>query len=220
MQFCFIHEVSCPGAVEAAGEYGASRLLMPTTGSANDLRRLARARGMRAEIFVAVSPADSDTLDAELDVFGTDLPDGVILADCRGRRDLQRLSVKLGVREAQANRPEGVVRVLAMAGQSAAGVLKLPDFVGGARRLVGLVYDPAALSQATGLDPAASPLKAAMSQVAFSAAAANVAAFFALSSDQDPAKLVRRCAQLRRGGYAGAILKTPAQFAAAQGVPT
>jgi citrate lyase subunit beta/citryl-CoA lyase len=217
MQFCFIHEVSRPGAIEAADESGASRLLLPAAGSANDLRRQARARGMRAEIFVAVSPADSDALDAELDALGPDLPDGVVLADCRDRRDLQRLSVKLGVREAQANRPEGVVRILAIAGQSAAGVLKLPDLAGGARRLAGLVYDPGALARDIGVELESSTLKTAMSLAVFAAVAANVPAFLALSPNQDPATLLRRCAQLRRAGYAGAILKTPAQFAAARG---
>ncbi len=211
-----IHEASCPEAVEAADDCSASILLLPTAAIANELRGLARARAMSAAIFVAVSPADSGALEAELDALGSDLPDGVLLSDCRGRADLQKLSAKLSVREALANRPEGAVRILAMAGQSAAGVLALPDFAGGARRLNGLAHDPVALAQAIAIDPAASTSDTAMSLVAFAAAAANVPAFLALSPHQDPATLVRQCAQVRGAGFAGVILRTPAQFVAAQ----
>ncbi len=210
----FIHEASSPEAIEAADDCSASALLLPTVAAASGLRGLARARGMRAAIFVAVSPTDSGALEAELDALGADLPDGVLLADCRGRADLQRLSAKLAVREARANRPEGAVGILAMAGQSAAGVLALPDFSGGARRLQGLAHDPYALAQAIGADPAASTSDTAMSLAAFAAAAANVPAYLALSPDQDPATLIRRCAQIRGAGFAGAILRTPAQFLA------
>ena len=212
----FIHEVSCPEAVEAADDCSASILLLPTPAIADELRAMARARDMRAAMFIAVPSADSDALEAALDALGSDLPEGVLLADCRGRADLQRLSAKLAVREALANRPEGAVRVLAMAGQSAAGVLALPDFTGGARRLDGLVHDPIALAQAIGADPAASTSVTARSLAAFAAAAANVPAFLALSPHQDPATLVSRCAEVRRAGFAGVILRTPAQFVAAR----
>ena len=175
---------------------------------------------MRVGIFVAISSADSPELDAELDMLGPDLPDGVLLADCRGRADLQHLSVKLSVREALANRPEGAVRILALAGQSPAGVLALSDLPGGTRRLAGLLWDPAALAQAIDIAPEASTVKMAGSQVVFAAAAAGVPAFFVASPLQDDdATLVRRCAQARRAGFAGAVLKTPAHFAAVRRRP-
>ncbi len=210
MQTRFIHEVSSPEAFDAAEDCGASTILLPAV-AFRKFRR--RARGMGAGIFVAVSSADSVALDAELDAFGSDLPDGVALADCRGRADLQRLSIKLAVREALANSPEGAVRILAMAGQSAAGVLALPALAGGPSRLFGLAWDPGVLAQAIEVDPAAATLKMAASQLVFAAAAARVPAFFALSAQQDDATLTRRCAHVRRAGYGGVILKTPAQFA-------
>lgn len=211
MQTLFIHEVSSCEAFDAAEACRATTILLPAVAALGEFRR--RARGLGAEIFVAVSAADSATLDAELDALGSDLPDGVALADCRGRIDLQHLSIKLAVREALANRPEGSVRVLAMAGQSAAGVLALPAFAGGLGRLAGLAWDPGVLGQAIGIDLAAPTLKIAASQVVFAAAAARVPAFFALSPQLDAATLTRRCAQVHRAGYGGVILKTPAQFA-------
>ena len=212
MQEKLIHEISSLEALEAAEACGASTLLFPTVAAFVEFRR--RSRGMDAGVYVAVSDAGSPALDAELDSLGSDLPDGVVLADCRGRADLQRLSVKLAVREALAKRPEGVVRILAMAGQSAAGVLALPDLAGGARRLAGLAHDPETLARAIGVVPAASTVQMAGSQVVFAAAACSVPAFFVPPRQQDAGALIRGYALARRAGFAGAILKTPAHFVA------
>lgn len=210
MQESFIHEVSSPETFESALACGASSFCFSAANVRDEWRR--HARGTGARIFVAVSSADSAALDAELDRLAPDLPEGVVLADCRGRADLQRLSVKLAVREARANHTDGAVRILAMVGQSAAGALALPDLAGGARRLAGLVYDPCALARSIDVQPATSTVRMAWSQVVVAAAAAGVPAWFVPTAQEDSEILLRRYAQIRRAGYAGMILKTPAQF--------
>jgi len=212
MQESFIHEVSSAETLETALACRASTLLFPAAVVWDEWRRHARSYGAR--ILVAVSPVDSPALDAELDALAPDLPDGVVLADCRGRADLQRLSVKLAVREAQMNQSDGAVRILAMVGQSASGALALPNLAGGSRRLAGLAYDPCALAQAIGVLPTTSTLRMARSQVVFAAAAAGVPAWFVATPEEEPDKLLRRYGQIRLAGYAGMIVKTPAQFAA------
>ena len=214
MQSRLIFEVSTPAALTAATDCGASVLLAPNAAWGAELRRLTRAGGVASSVFVAIPAADDDALDAELDVLGADLPDGVFLSDCRSRADLQQVSAKLALREALAGQPDGSVRIVAMAAQSPAGALTLSELAGAFRRLAGLVFDPGALACAARLDPAAPALAAAESQVIFAAAAAGVPAFFVPPPQEDAERKAERCAQARRAGYDGMVVQTPAQYVA------
>ena len=224
MESRLILEVSTPDALTAGVACGASALLAPNAAWGAELRRLVRARGVKAEIFVAITAAGGEApnveLDADLDVLGMDLPDGVFLADCRSRADLQQVAVKLALREALAGRPDGVVRIVAMAAQSPAGVLVLSGLAGGARRLAGLAFDPGGLADATRIDLTAPALALAEAQVVFAAAAAGVQAIFVPPRQEETTRkgeaerLLERCAQARRAGYGGMVVKTPAQFVA------
>jgi citrate lyase subunit beta/citryl-CoA lyase len=214
MQSRLILEVSTPSSLMAAVECGASALLAPNAAWGVELRRLTRAGAVAASVFVAIPAADDVTLDAELDVLGADLPDGVFLADCRCRADLQQVTAKLTLREALAGQPDGAVRIMAMAAQSPAGALTLSGLAGSFRRLAGLVFDADALACAARLDPAAPALAAAEAQVIFAAAAAGVPAFFVPPSQEDAEILVERCVQALRAGYGGVVVQTPAQYVA------
>lgn len=212
MQGRLILEVASPAALTAAAACGASALLAPNAAWGAEMRRLVRARSVAASVFVAIAAADDSALDAELDVLGADLPDGVFLADCRSRADLQQVSAKLALREALADRPDGAVRIVAMAAQSPAGALALAGLAGGFRRLEGLAYAPDALARAARLDPTAPALAMAESQVMLAAAAAGVPAFFVPPPQEDAERLVERCVLACRAGYGGMVVKTTAQY--------
>ena len=92
-------------------------------------------------VFVAVGPVSGSSIEADLDSAMGLSPAGLILRGCVGRRDLEHLSAKLAVREAELDRPDGITRIVAMA-DDAAAVLALPSLASAENaRLVGIGCD-------------------------------------------------------------------------------
>ncbi|HEY8126646.1 MAG TPA: aldolase/citrate lyase family protein [Methylocystis sp.] len=211
----------------AALDCGADALLVRLGPCAEDAaRRSARARacalinaarGKRAapKLFVDVAPLDSELVDADLDALFGPGPGGVFLPSFDGAASLQRMAVKLAVREAQAGLADGATRIGAFVGGDPAGVLALQALAGASPRLAALAFDDAGLRAALGLacdDGAA--IQMARAAVVLAAASAGVAALAApVQSGEEHAFTAAR-----RDGFRGAMALFPGQIAAIHGV--
>ncbi|MFZ3182064.1 MAG: aldolase/citrate lyase family protein, partial [Methylocystis silviterrae] len=146
----------------AALDCGADALLLRLGPCAEDAaRRSARARACAlinaargksaaSRLFVDVAALDSELIEADLDALFGPGPDGVFLPSCDGAASLQRMSVKLAVREAQAGLADGATRIGAFAGGDPAAVLALRSLAGASPRLAALAFDEAGLRAALG----------------------------------------------------------------------
>lgn len=187
----------------------------------DDARRSARARtctiigearrkGGAPKLFVEVAPVESDLIDADLDALFGSGPDGVFLPSCRGVENLQRMAVKLAVREAQAGLVDGATRIGAFVGGDPASVLALRSLASATPRLAALAFDEAALSASLGLiEAGGAAIEMARAMVVLAAASAGVAAF------APPVQIGQEAAYgaARRDGFAGAMALRPEQVA-------
>lgn len=197
------------GAPAGPGDRAARRraavlALLRRRGGDDGTRSDATADRLPVTTIVRVAPLASGLLDADLDAIMEGVPDGVLLPGAVGARDLQHLGAKLAVREAERGLAAGRTRVVAMAADTAAGVLALGTLPGASPRLVALGWDPAALAAALGVTPGGSPLRTARDLLLIAAAAAGVAAIDCgpagdgAAEASDPAP---------RDGFAGTLLR-------------
>ncbi|MGJ0513462.1 aldolase/citrate lyase family protein [Methylocystis sp.] len=162
------------------------------------------ARGKRAgpQLFVEVAPLDSELIEADLDALFGPGPDGVFLPSCDGAASLQRMAVKLAVREARAGLADGATRIGAFAGGEPAAVLTMSSLAGASPRLAALAFDEAGLRAALGLacgDGAA--VQMARAAVVLAAASASVPALAPPMQTGEEAAY----AAARRDGFQGAM---------------
>jgi citrate lyase subunit beta/citryl-CoA lyase len=172
-----------------------------------------RAKAAAARLYVLVHALESGRIDADLDCILAGRPDGIVLSGARHGADLQRLSIKLAVREAELGIDDGATKIIAMAGATAASLFDLASLAGASPRLVGLIFAQAALAQELG---AASetlpdrtptpPLALARNLVLFAAKAAGVWAIDAASPREiDAANLRAACESAKRDGFSGKL---------------
>lgn len=211
----------------AALDCGADALLLRLGRCAEDAARrgaracacalveTARRKGRAPRLFVELAPLNSDLVEADLDALFGPGPDGVFLSAGDGAAGLQRLAVKLAVREAQAGLADGATRIGVFVGADPAGVLALPSFAGASPRLAALAFDEAGLRAALGLaDGGGAAIETARAMVVLAAAAAGVPAL------APPVRAGGEAAfsAARRDGFAGAMARSPAQVAAIRAI--
>ncbi|WP_246657189.1 aldolase/citrate lyase family protein [Methylocystis sp. B8] len=169
----------------------------------------AKRKGGAPKLFVEVAPVESELIEADLGALFGPGPDGVFLPSCRGVESLQRLAVKLAVREAQAGLADGATRIGAFVGDPAS-VLALRFFAAASPRLAALAFDEAALSASLGLTEAGgAAIEMARAAIILAAASAGVPAF------APPVQIGQEAAYAaaRRDGFAGAMALRPEQVA-------
>lgn len=151
----------------------------------------------RPKIFVRIAPVDNPESDADLACVVRRGLDGVFLEGCGGRADVQALSQRLAVREAENGLAPGSVKIVALAAQTPAAVFALGGYAGASARLVALAMDDAALP---GGDAAR---VVARSLLVMAAAAAGVAALCVLRGD-----LAESGAEARQSGFSGLMTES------------
>lgn len=213
------------------GESGADALILDLEDSVAAARRPV-ARGMvvdylaahagaarRPQLWVRINPLDGEGLtDAAAVVRAA--PDGLVVPKVNGPDELLRLSHWLEALEARDGLPAGGIKLLAVATETAAAVLRLSEYAKVAvPRLAALTWGaedlPAALGASTNQDPAggyALTYRLARSACLLAAVAANVQPIDTLEVDfRDEAALRAACADGRRQGFTGKIAIHPAQ---------
>jgi citrate lyase subunit beta / citryl-CoA lyase len=189
-------DLSCKGDAEAAAIIG-------------------EARACGKKCLAHIHTLDSGLADADLDAVMPGRPDGIILPDACGGRDIQHLGAKLAVREAENDLADGALKILALAGDSPAALFELGSIARASRRLVGLGRDERLLAQRLGIfsrmdDEGPEPLRVARSLCLFAAAAAGTKAYDCAEPGESEA-FARICALAARDGFAGKIVVSAAQ---------
>ncbi len=172
-------------------------------------------RGMASgRVFARLGALDDGPADRALDAIMRAAPDGIVLADCRGPADVQRLGAKLAVREAERGMPDGAMRIVAVAG-SAAALLAAGSLRDASPRLCGVGWDAGALAAqlAPGRPAPAAALAHARALTVVAARAAGVVAIDSLSHAA-PVAFADECAASWRDGFDGKFAASPAQAAA------
>lgn len=216
------------------GESGADALILDLEDSVAASRRPI-ARGMlvdyltahsgtarRPQLWVRINPLDGEGLtDAAAVVRAA--PDGLVVPKVNGPDELLRLSHWLDALEARDGLAQGGIKLLSVATETAAAVLRLSEYARVAvPRLAALTWGaedlPAALGASTNQDPAggyALTYRLARSACLLAAVAANVQPIDTLEVDfRDEAALRAACADGRKQGFTGKIAIHPAQVAA------
>lgn len=173
----------------------------------------------RPRVLVRINGLDTGMTDADLDAIVAGRPDIVVFPKAEGGASVVHLDAKLTAREAVAGVPEGSIKVLAQAVESAAGLFAAGSFRDASRRLIGLTWGPEDLSAELGAEAnrdaqgqLTEPYRLARSMCLYGAAAAKLPAIETVYVDFRNAEGLRRDTQdARRDGFSGRLAIHPAQ---------
>lgn len=167
-------------------------------------------------LYVRVHDLASGMTEADLDAVMAAGPHGIVLPGTVGAADVQRLGVKLAVREAEHGLVDSATRILAVAGDSARGLLAIGSVPGASPRLAGIAWDAGALAGDLGIGHArdesghwTAPFVQARATTLLAAAAAGVPAI-----DGPDCEMEGDCAAAQREGFAGKVALDPNQVPA------
>jgi len=173
----------------------------------------------RPYLLVRVNGLQTGLTDADLDAIVPAKPDAIMLPKTEGGAFVMHADAKLAVREAISGLPDGHVKILALATETAAALFVAGTFAGASARLMGLTWGAEDLSAELGahanrgadgrfLDP----YRLARVLCLAGAAAATVPAFDTVYVDfRNSDGLRRECEEACRDGFVGKMAIHPAQ---------
>jgi citrate lyase subunit beta/citryl-CoA lyase len=187
--------------------------------AALDFLKRASAAMQRPRLLVRINGLDTGMTDADLDAIVAGKPDAIVFPKAEGATSVVHLDAKLTAREAIAGLPEGHIKILAQAVETAAGLFAAGTFRGASGRLVGLTWGPedlsAELGAATNRDAQGDltePYRLARSVCLYAAAAAKLPAIETVYVDFRNSEGLRRDSEAaRRDGFTGRLAIHPAQ---------
>ena len=179
------------------------------------------ARGVtrRPLLCVRVNGLNTGLTDADLDAVASAKPDAIMLPKAEGGASVMHAAAKLAVREAQNDLPDGHIKILPIATETAASLFVAGTFANARDRLIGLTWGAEDLSAELGahanrdadsrfLDP----YRLARSLCLAGAAAARVPAIDTVFVDfRDEQGFRRECEDASRDGFVGKMAIHPAQ---------
>jgi citrate lyase subunit beta/citryl-CoA lyase len=173
----------------------------------------------RPLILVRVNGLQTDLADADLDAIVPARPDGVMLPKAEGGASVAHASAKLAVREATSGLPDGSVKILPIATETAAALFLAGTFAGSSSRLMGLTWGAEDLSAELGAQANRGadggfldPYRLARTLCLTGAAAAQVPAIDTVYVDfRDEKGFRRECEEACRDGFTGKMAIHPAQ---------
>ena len=186
---------------------------------ARDFLRSMRTREPRPRLYVRVNALDSSLTDADLDIVMQGAPDGIVQPKPLGGADLQHLSNKIAVREAENDLADGSTRIIVITTETAASLFHMGTYVGASRRLAGLTWGAEDLSADLGAETSrladgayTPPYVLARNLALFAAHAARVQAIDTVYPNfRDETGFRRECEAARRDGFTGKMAIHPAQ---------
>ena len=101
-------------------------------------------------IYIRVNDLSTGLTDDDLAALIPARPDGIMLPKSNSGRDVQQLSAKLRVHEAENDLPDGAIRILPIITETAIGVLSASTYANATSRLSGLTWGAEDLSAAIG----------------------------------------------------------------------
>jgi citrate lyase subunit beta/citryl-CoA lyase len=179
----------------------------------------ARRDTARAAVYVRVNDLGSGLTDDDLAALVPVRPDGLMLPKSNGGQDVQLLSAKLRVHEAEAGLPDGGIRILPIITETAAGVFAARTYAGVGARLSGLTWGAEDLSAAIGARAARDEtgrytdvFRLARAVTLLAASAADVAAVDTVFPNfRDAAAFQAECAEAERDGFTAKMAIHPDQ---------
>ncbi|MEI8146358.1 MAG: CoA ester lyase [Alphaproteobacteria bacterium] len=180
-----------------------------------DKRPLSR----RPHLIVRVNALDTGLTDADLDGVLAGQPDAIMLPKSASGVDVTHLDAKLTAREAIHGLPEGAIKILVVATETAGAVFSLGTYAGASPRLTGLTWGAEDLSADIGAETNrgtdgrhTEPFRLARSLCLFGAVHAGVAPIDTVfPAFRDIDGLRRECEEARRDGFTAKMAIHPAQ---------
>jgi len=179
----------------------------------------ASATKQRPRLLVRINGLDTGMTDADLDAIVLGQPDAIVFPKAEGATSVVHLDAKLTTREAIAGLPEGQIKILAQAVETAAGLFAAGTFRAASERLIGLTWGPEDLSAELGATAnrdaqghLTEPYRLARSVCLYAAAAAKLPAIETVYVDFRNSDGLRRDTEAaRRDGFTGRLAIHPAQ---------
>jgi citrate lyase subunit beta / citryl-CoA lyase len=204
--------VDLEDSVSPEGKVGARR-------SAADFVKDAVQAAHRPRLLVRVNGFATGLTDADLDAVVVARPDAIMLPKAEGGAAIVHADAKLAAREAIAGVPDGHVKIVAIATETAAALFLAGTYNGASARLEGLTWGAEDLSADLGAEANRDhdgrfldPYRLARALCLAGAAAARVAAIDTVSVDfRNLATLRRESEEARRDGFSGKMAIHPAQ---------
>ena len=187
-------------------------------GAADFLRSTAKA-AQRPYVIVRVNSLQTGMTDADLDAVVPAKPDAIMLPKAEGGASLMHADAKLAVREAVNGLPDGNIKILPIATETAASLFLAGTFAGSSARLLGLTWGAEDLSTELGAQTNRDaqgrfldPYRLARALCLVGASAAQVPAFDTVYVDfRNNDGLRRECEEALRDGFIGKMAIHPAQ---------
>ena len=173
----------------------------------------------RPAILVRVNGLQTGLTDADLDAVAPARPDAIMLPKAEGGAAVIHADAKLAVREATSDLPDGHIKILPIATETAAALFVAGTFAGASPRLMGLTWGAEDLSAELGAqanrDAAGrflDPYRLARVLCLAGAASAQVQAIDTVYVDfRNSAGFRRECEAACRDGFLGKMAIHPAQ---------
>jgi citrate lyase subunit beta / citryl-CoA lyase len=181
--------------------------------------REATSQVARPLICVRVNGLGTGLTDADLDAIVPARPDAIMLPKAEGGAATLHADAKLAAREAINGLPDGHIKIVAMAIESAAGLFLAGTFRRGSARLIGLSWGAEDLAAELGAEANrdgdgryTSPYRLARTLCLTAAASAQVLAIETIYMDyRNPDGLRADTEDARRDGFAGRLAIHPLQ---------
>jgi citrate lyase subunit beta/citryl-CoA lyase len=187
--------------------------------SAADFIKSAVDAADRPRLLVRVNGLTTGLVDADLDAVVPARPDAVMLPKAEGGAGVVHADAKLSAREAIAGLPDGHIKIVAIATETATALFLAGTFRGASARLEALTWGAEDLSAELGAEANRDadgrfldPYRLARALCLAGAAAAQVPAIDTVTVDfRDLAALRRESEEARRDGFTGKMAIHPAQ---------
>ncbi|WP_044547731.1 HpcH/HpaI aldolase/citrate lyase family protein [Mesorhizobium japonicum] len=183
-------------------------------------RFIGERRGQTSSaIYIRVNDLSTGLTDDDLGALVPVKPDGIMLPKSNSGQDVQQLSAKLRVGEAENGLPDGSIKILPIITETPAGVLAAATYAGASARLAGLTWGAEDLSAAIGARAARDEhgrytdvFRHARLTTILAAGAAEVAAIDTVFPNfRDMAAFAIECAEAERDGFTGKMAIHPDQ---------
>jgi citrate lyase subunit beta / citryl-CoA lyase len=189
-------------------------------GAATFLEAAVRRPG-RPRLLVRVNALATGLTDADLDAVIAARPDAIMLPKAEGGASIMHADAKLATREAVAGLPDGHVKIVAIATETAQSLFVAGTYRAASPRLTALTWGAEDLSAELGAEANRDadgcfldPYRLARTLCLAAAAAAEVLALDTVYVDfRNEAGLRRECEEAHRDGFQGKMAIHPAQVA-------
>jgi len=179
----------------------------------------AMASSSRPYLMVRVNGLQTGLTDADLDAIAPAKPDAIMLPKAEGGASVIHADAKLAVREATSGLPDGHIKILPIATETAAALFLTGTFAGSSARLIGLTWGAEDLSAELGAQANRDaqgrfldPYRLARSLCIAGAAAAGMPAIDTVYVDfRNSDGFRRECEEACRDGFTGKMAIHPAQ---------